>query len=51
MSHFVCSDFQEKKPPILTDRKKALEERAGKNDKFAALKAKRENKIQKGGFS
>lgn len=43
--------FQEKKqqPAVLTDRKKTLEERAaGRNDKFAALKAKRENKIQKG---
>ncbi|KAK8720927.1 hypothetical protein OTU49_013017 [Cherax quadricarinatus] len=38
---------KEKKQPVLTDRKKTLEERAGRNDKFAALKAKRENKIQK----
>ncbi|XP_071534866.1 RNA polymerase-associated protein RTF1 homolog isoform X1 [Panulirus ornatus] len=38
---------KEKKQPVLTDRKKTLEERAGRNDKFAALKAKRENKFQK----
>ncbi|XP_042886270.1 RNA polymerase-associated protein RTF1 homolog, partial [Penaeus japonicus] len=37
---------KEKKQPVLTDRKKTLEERAGKTDKFAALKAKRENKIR-----
>ncbi|KAG7174089.1 RNA polymerase-associated protein Rtf1-like, partial [Homarus americanus] len=37
----------EKKQPVLTDRKKTLEERAGRNDKFAALKAKRENKFLK----
>ena len=47
-----CIKFQEKKfPPALTDRKKTLEEnKIGKNDKFAALKAKREDKLQKGFF-
>lgn len=39
---------KEKKQPVLSDRQKVLEERAqGRNDKFAALKAKRENKFQK----
>lgn len=48
--YIIYGIFQEKKQqPVLTDRKKTLEERAaGRNDKFAALKAKRENKIQKG---
>ncbi|XP_042212673.1 RNA polymerase-associated protein RTF1 homolog isoform X2 [Homarus americanus] len=40
-------ESKEKKQPVLTDRKKTLEERAGRNDKFAALKAKRENKFLK----
>ncbi|XP_064110423.1 RNA polymerase-associated protein Rtf1-like isoform X1 [Macrobrachium nipponense] len=39
---------KEKKQTVLSDRQKVLEERAqGRNDKFAALKAKRENKFQK----
>ncbi|XP_063883020.1 RNA polymerase-associated protein RTF1 homolog isoform X4 [Scylla paramamosain] len=38
---------KEKRQPVLTNRTKTLEERAGRNDKFAALKAKRVNKIQK----
>lgn len=38
---------KEKRQPLLTNRTKTLEERAGRNDKFAALKAKRVNKIQK----